>query len=416
MALATVELEFAESLRALTEGEISAVETVISGFDSQIGPLEETIKSFTITKNKFNFIELNGESVGKVHRVLRSGDLEEVLKLSKRNIPYTSEDVTAFAKVMVDTPEKGVRDIEKLAVANKSKLPQLDLNVEAIDSVSGTSKLQLDRVQSNLLKAFKVGTTVTLTFGAIYVTADWIKKALEERKGCHLLTTINGKTTSCKINSFSCIGSGGVSCSSTPTYRNITLNLMYIANLPNSDALKINVATAVGFSADKLRDKLTEIIDTKFKEASTVIRNETIPSFEPCSVTHPDIDNGKVPPCRMCSTSALPTSTQYIDPKDLATNVALQCVTNPSVLDVVADTFVNTGKNLLEGIAGGLTTLLRPLLIAAAIIAVVVIIIAIVLNYMRSRNNDKEGGSKVIVTQAQRQPPQPSSTRQAVRV
>lgn len=42
--------------------------------------------------------------------------------------------------------------------------------------------------------------SAVLAIGTVSVVGDWLKTELEKRKGCWLLTTINNKTSSCRLS------------------------------------------------------------------------------------------------------------------------------------------------------------------------------------------------------------------------
>lgn len=133
-----------------------------------------------------------------------------------------------------------------MATQNKKSFPYLDLKETDFPNMSKTAATDIKKIENNLFKYFKQGTTIALTLGVIYVAVDWLVKTTEKRKGCFMLTTISGKTTSCKVQAYSCIGSEGDLCTSTLSYYNTTLVLMKIATLADDNELKIKVAQAAG--------------------------------------------------------------------------------------------------------------------------------------------------------------------------
>jgi hypothetical protein len=99
------------------------------------------------------------------------------------------------------------------------------------------------------------------------------------------------------------------------------------------------------------------------------------PTLQVCSIVNAQIENGKVPPCRMCSPSDNPSSTTFIDPSQYPENVTFECVVNPSILDTITDAVVSTGSNLWEGVS---TSVLQPFK-RFGIITVIILILVLVI-------------------------------------
>lgn len=376
---------FLSEFRTASRFAIADVEALLKSFKSEIKSLDELVTTLPVTKSKHGFIELADNTVGKVNRVLREGDLAELVRIAKRNVPFTSVEATAFRSLVSDTPEIALKSVTDLAETSARAHPHLNLREADFPSMSKTAAADIKTVENNLFKYVKQGTTLALTLGAVYVGVDWLTKTTAERKGCFMLTTINGTTTSCKVAGYSCIGSGGNTCATNPTLYNTTLILIKVASLPDTDELKIKVAAAAGIEPSAMNTSLATIIDTKYAEIDAVILAATTkPSFVVCGITNSGVENGIVPPCRMCSPSDNPISTTFIDPKQYADNVTFSCSINPSLLDTIADAAKKTGKDLLNGITGGLSAILKPLAIIAAIVVAIIIAISVVMRVMKS--------------------------------
>lgn len=387
---------FLKELKLLGRAGVDEVGSLLKNFKSNIKSLDDVITKLPVTKNKHGFIELGENSIGKVNKVMREGNLSEIVKMSGKNIPVSKIESASFKSLVADTPEKAFKDVTDLATANKKSFPHLDLKEADLGNMSKSAAKDVKKVESNLYKYFKTGTKIVLTVGVVYVGVDWLIKTNEKRKGCFMLTTINGKTTSCKVQTYSCVGSGGDMCTSALPYYNITLVLIKIASMPDTDALKIKVAAAAGVQPSALSSSLANVIDTKYSEITTVIADATNkPTFVICELSHPDVEKGEIPPCRMCSPSDTPISTSYIDPKQYPDNVTFQCSPNPSLLDTLADVVKNTGKDLFDGISGGLTTLLKPLLILGGVIIIILILISVVMNLFKNRGSHKNDNNKI---------------------
>lgn len=379
---------FISELKSLTKAGEVETRRLLKTFKSEIKSLDEVVLSFEPKLNRYGFVELNGNSIGRVTRVLSEGDLAELVKISGKNVAFTSVDAKAFKSLVADTPERAYKEVSDLALSNKKSFPQLDIKENGFSNMSSTAVRDVKKVENNLFKYFKQGTTIALTLGAVYVGVDWLTKATEKRKGCFMLTTINGKTTSCKVQAYSCVGTDGDFCQSQLTYYNTTLVLMHVASLPDTDPLKIKVAQAAGIDSSKLSSSLASVIDSKYAAIDAVISAEkTKPLFNICELKHQDVEKGVVPPCRMCSPSDNPISTTYIDPAQYPANVTFTCSINPSLLDTIADAAKSTGRDILDGVSSGLSKLLKPFLMIALILIVIVIAISIFMKVIKSSGN-----------------------------
>ncbi|ATY70199.1 odv-e56 [Tomelloso virus] len=391
---------FLKDLKSLAKATVSEAEELVKGFKSDIKSLDEVVTTLTPSKNKYGFIELSENQVGLVNEVMRQGDLRELIRISAKDIPFTSADSKAFKTLVADTPELKYKDVTDTAASNKKSYPQLNLTEAEIPNMSKTAAKDVKKVENNLFKYFKKGTTIALTLGAVYVAVDWLTKTTEKRKGCFMLTTLNNKTTSCKVQAYSCIGSGGDLCTTSLNYYNTTLVLIKVATLDDTNELKIKVAAAAKVNVSDVNANLAKIIDNSYEAVDAVISSATTkPSFTICEITHPDVEKGVVPSCRMCTPSDNPISTTYIDPSQYPDNVTFNCVINPSLLDTIADAAINTGKDLLSGVSSGLMTLLKPLLIVAVVIIVLIIVATIGLKVIKGLGEKKPAPPQQYATQ-----------------
>lgn len=284
------------------------------------------------------------------------------------------------------TPERSSRELADLTVSNKKVYPQLDIVEADFNKISKTAAADLAKVEKNTSKYFKNGTKIALTIGVMVVGVDWIRKTTLQVKGCHMLTVIDNKTTSCKVAAYSCVGEGGDLCSQKFDYPNTTLILMKVVTMPDTDPLKMKLADATGIEVDKLSDNIGKLIDKFYEKVYETIeanKNE-IPKYNVCELKNPNIENGIVPPCRICSPSDNPIATTYIDPKDYGDNITFQCVDNPSMLSIITDAAKTTGKDLFAGITSTLFTILKPFVIVLVIIIFIIILISIIAKYVQN--------------------------------
>ena len=146
--------ELLTSLRRMTRNNIATAEALVKNFKSEIKSLQTIVNDFRVTRNKFGFIELSENSVGKINTVLRSGDLVELIGLSGRPIAYTSADVRAFKSIVKNTPEATYKEIIDTAALKKQKYPQLDVTVNELNTLSTSAAKDVAKVESNFLKCW----------------------------------------------------------------------------------------------------------------------------------------------------------------------------------------------------------------------------------------------------------------------
>lgn len=363
--------------------------------DSGIKSTDELMKRLTVTKNAQGALLLDGLHLGRVHKLLREGDLKELIRLSKANVPTTAADVAAFRRLVGDTPESGLKNVADLATATKRERPHLNATLDDLDKISDTARVDLKKVESNLYRRFKEGSVIALTIGTVTVATNWIVNATKARKGCFMVTTIDGKTTSCKVASFTCSAdsdkTAANACKGGPPLdcHNTTLVLIHLASLPDGDPDKIALATAVGVEPSRLSSQLANVVDNHYSAATAAVAKMGANVFNAvsvCGARHEAIEGGIVPPCRMCDPTADPVSTSFIDPALYGDNITFQCVTNPSLLDTIADIVVSTGHDVWTGVSNVLSWSLKQMgIVAAAIVIVLILVSLLVRVFKRTR-------------------------------
>ena len=377
---------FKDFLKGLTKlssvgKEVGEASTLLKNVKSGVRSFDDIVTKLPVTKNRRGALLIGDEFVGTVRRVVRQGDLDVLVKIAKQpSVVVSGAEKNAFKTLVADTPEKILKDLSDLTSKTKQLHASLDTTVENIGKLSSSSKAELKKVESNLMKRFKQGAIISLTIGAVYVGVDWISKTTEARKGCFMLTTINNKVSSCKVAAFSCAGGTATdtsnACQSLPPYYNVTLILMAIAQLDNTDQRKIDVAKAANVNVTDLKSNLAKVIDESYEKVSAVITSmSNKPNVNVCTISNPGIENGVIPPCRMCSTSDNPSATTFIDPNQFPENVTFQCVTNPSVLETITDAVTSTGANLWEGVGSSIVGPIKRFGVVLAIILILVLVI-----------------------------------------
>lgn len=383
--------DFMKRLKAKPHISVGELSTLKSSIASGVPSLDKSIKAAPVVAGKYGVTLIGNVPVGRFTRYLREGNLGELMKINSNKIPITGVDAKTYASIVKDTPEAALKSVRDAAEGSARKYPHLDTGKVTGPNVSKTTTKAVEKIESNLRKRFPSGTKIALGLGVVVVGAGWLSKVLDENKGCFMVTTIGGKTTSCKVDQLSCVGKGGTMCPNPASTYNTTLSAIQIAKRADTDALKKRLATAMGVAADKLHDELPKLIDTQFPKLVTTIEAEfTAKAFTPgdfCTLVHPGIENGVVPPCRMCNTAAHPVSTEYRSSEAIPDNVTYHCETNPTVLGVVADLAKNAAVNVLDGVSQGLMALVKPLLSVLLAIGGVIAAIAVVLFFIRRSNS-----------------------------
>lgn len=360
--------------------EIETLGLLLKNANTGIKALDTTLKALTVERSISGYVLLGEDvTVGNLHNLLRCGNLPKVLTSLKSSVIATEDEIAAFRTTIGPSAERLIDDLESLLTKNKKLYSHLDATLEDLDKLSSTAKKQLQQAENNLFKYVKNGAVISLVVGTVYVGANWIVKETERRRGCFMFTTIDGVTTSCKVGEYSCVPhTQGYECANKLNYRNTTLILMKIATLPDNNSIKIQVARAVDSNSTDFAYKLPALLTQKFKLLSDAVDGllaSKLPQVNICGERHEYYENGVIPPCRMCDPTALPNSTQYINPAQYGKNITFRCITNPSVLDVITDTADAIGQNLLDfGFYIGTT------LKWAGILAIIVIVAMILLS------------------------------------
>lgn len=375
-----------KSLSGVTTDTVSSAKQLLQTIDSGVSPLDTAVKRLDVTKTAQGFFKLSDEQVGTINRILKEGNLDAIVRISKASVNVTSADRAAVSALVKDFPERPLKIFSDSVESNARAFPEMN---GPLDALSNSAKAKVQKVESNLLKYYKPGTVIAVTVGVIVVASDWITKTMEQRTGCFAFVTINGKTSSCKISALSCSNTrNSVPCNnlSLANYYNPTLVLMRIAELSNEDQRKIDVANAANVSPNELENRLGSLMISKYEAMISVVNSmQNKPSLEYCKIFNKNIENGRIPTCRMCDTSADPVSTRYLNPDQLADNITFRCIEEPTVLSVITDAAITTGKNLFDGVTGiasGASGSLQGFGIILIIGAVLVIAFIIIYNFI----------------------------------
>lgn len=388
---------FLKELRTTTAKSVPETASLMKQLDSGVRSLDDTIRAMDVTTNTRGLKTIKGEPIGRLEKAFRSANIAELLRLAGRDVPFAAADLRNFEQLVAHLPDTAIKRIADTAESAARDRPGLKLTASQLDAAPAATKAEVTQIESRALKHFKTGAYIGLTIGAVTMTTGWIQKALRERQGCFMVTNFAGVITSCKVSAWSCVGSGGTFCNyNTDAHYNVTLTLMKAATLPNNDQFKIKLASAVGVAPSELNAKVRTIIDTKFQELSDAVRkaanNNTLPKMafaDYCTLVHNDVENGIIPPCRMCDAAADPTSTIYIDPAQISETTTMHCEADPQVLSLLSDLARNTTYDVFSSIGRGFNFLLRPIMYGVIALIVVCVIIASVLYVIRQNGRKK---------------------------
>lgn len=387
--------EFLRAARHFGTKTAEATKLEMKAFKSSINSLDHAINHMPVMINKSGHMLIGGETVGNFNRILREGNLRKLAQMSNSKVAVTAIDTNAFQSIVKNTAEFKVKAIAETAAKNAKLFPQLNVAASGFARVGGSTVRSVAKITANVAKKIPIKTS--LMIGSVGYVGFNIYEKVVERRGCFMTTTINNVTTSCKVQAYSCIGnSTGELCTNTMDHYNVTLVLMQLAKMDDTSPLKISVCSAAGVLPADMDAQLASIIDNKYAEVSRVIaeNSKVLPTIELCTLTHPAVENGKVMPCRMCSSTVDPKSTMYLDPSQYGDNFSFICNSDPTMLDVVADIILSTGKNILEGVSTTFMYILKPFLIVVMALLGLVIVIGMVRRMFANREGAVlQGGS-----------------------
>lgn len=353
---------------------------------------EDILKGLDV--KKLNGIFMVGDDIplNKLEYVMKEGSLKNLYKIAKIEEPIIETDAKAFKTIVGSTSEKALDDLNEMANQYKKLFSHLDVTTEEFSKLSKKFQAEANKIESNLFKYFKEGAVISLVLGTVVVSAGWLLRETEKRKGCFLVRTDGTGTSSCKLINLSCnpYVQGCECANQSNKYYNTTLMAMIISKLENTSDIKKDCASSVGVLTNMFEENLKLILDTKFDKLDKFVKSMKDPPVNPsdiCKLIHTDVEDAKIPPCRACDPSAHPTSTTFIDSSTLPANYTLKCVTNPSILDTVTDIFQSTGKNIFD-IGNTVSGSFKKIGLFAIILTFLIAIIAFIIKVMPSKKNN----------------------------
>lgn len=377
------------------------VSRVLQKVETGIPSVDHLFRTATVTRSESGIILIDNAPANRVYDFVRKGDLVGLLRTLKSTTIVTAEQASAFHKIVSDFPEVKLAELDEFIRKVKMAWPDLDVTTDQLGDLPKSAQSQLASMTEKLYKHMPKGAKVTLIVGGFVMGANWLKEATEARRGCFMFKNVSGKMTSCRINSFSCSISPR-SAAPLPNLcqsrnydgmYNTTLVLMVACQNDKSDHCAQSIASALDMQ--DIVGKFEEIYkdESKYLLAAEVIerlaRDNKLPKFRICDVSHPAVEQGVVTPCRMCDSSADPKSTAYIDPSQYAdSNIAFRCNANPSIIDTIADIMQTKGVDLLDGLESTMYTILKPFVLAGLTVLCILFIIGISLRFFKRKAED----------------------------
>lgn len=375
---------------------IEKLKAAVKNTDVGLDVASDMIKNAPYKELENGLLGIGNIPVHEIDDVVKSGNLPHLKSISESGATITAKDVTNYKNLTTEFPQSKLDDLNTKTASNKVKSPELD--VKSADAASATTKKTIKKIEEKSMSIFKTGTKIGLVVGVGIIGYNWLTKATEARKGCFLVTVMNGKASSCRIAALSCVG-GNDNNNCTSTYsietliqsNNAPLIAMYAISNPTykaryNDALaQVSPDTKYDIS-DNLKDLINgETFSTVFMPAhnkfiaglSTEDKTTLFNLSKLCSLTHPAIESGSVPACRLCDTSGDVSGTEYYDSSNLAENITYRCNANPTILETISDAIISTGENMLSW-GSDIGTYLKYGIIASIAVIVLVLLVKLI--------------------------------------
>lgn len=403
---------FLKRLKAIkvgARGSYNVTRELLLNSGTKISKIDTLLSKMRVSQLENGLTKIGEEFPGGLHRIGKSADLEGLAKLANSAEKFTKAEKVAFQDSLGElTNEIDLRKMTENAREARVQKAELDIgakDLETPESLPAKTKQSLAKTDSAMSRYFKKGAPIALTVGVVAYGANWLSKAVKARPGCYMLRKINGETTSCKLSSLTCMEESkniGTLCTDTiaPSgLYNVTLVLIYVAtriqNHDESDLAKV-IAKAADIKPNEISSRLKYILDSKFSDVSNALSENTalLPKqLDLCSLQHPSVEEGKVPPCRLCSPTAAPTSTQYVDMSQYADNITFQCVETATAVDILSDIVNKTGKNIF-GAVSWFSGKIKTIIIVVSVIFTVIVFVYIMFNFVVPliRNRRRGGG------------------------
>lgn len=367
-----------------------------------ISTLDDILSKIKVKKTGKGLLTVADDvPVSKLEKVIKSADLDGLAKLSDSAATVTSKEKAAFKEIIGETAESQIHTLDELTetAAKSSKFGDLNIKIVTSETPQQTVS-KLSKAQKAFMTLGKIGAPIALTIGVAYITIDGLLKATAARTGCFMVTTIDGKTESCKVSSLTCSSdtTDNVNPCSTPANKytlNVVLCLISLEKTnDNTKAIKAKVCELSGVSDANYMSNFNQIMNSnKFSDifdyiktnATVITENNMVAVCSLSTVT--DVDQ-KLPLCRMCDPGASPLSSTFVDADELGDNITFEC-RNPTILDTIIDVGKSTGKDLLSAIGGGIWGFIKPFAIAIGVFVVVAFVIGLAIKLVNQAKKSR---------------------------
>lgn len=377
--------EFAGINPTKASKEIESIKNVKSSVKSFDEAIEKSVVKIDASVGKINDV-----NISKFRDAVSSGNLKKAMSDINPNTFISDTENIAFKRIVGDTPEVKLSDLDDFTSVKKTTNSELNIKPSELDTASSEVKSSLSKIEKKGTSVFGDTAKVALVIGGITFGALWLTKAVKDRIGCWMVTTINGKATSCKIKDYYCNDNASDNnyCGSTPSFYSVILLTIHAtqdakwaeslithseSNLVKDDFVESNLSNLVKTKMTYIADAITEYLKTS---------TNVLPTISPCKVSSKYYEGGVIPPCRMCDPSASPLSTTFVDPKQYAENITFKCVPTASYLDVISDIIHTTGKDLF---GSNLSGNIKKIGIWVAVIFVLLVIISVAIKLFRRK-------------------------------
>lgn len=124
----------------VTEKSTAEAAELLKTAESGVKVFDDTIAALPVDKSPQGFITMADQPVGAIDRLVRSADLEGIVRLSNNKVPITTSDITNFHKLVGETPEFAFKNVDDAATITKRTHPELDVTPDNMDNLSAGSK------------------------------------------------------------------------------------------------------------------------------------------------------------------------------------------------------------------------------------------------------------------------------------
>lgn len=391
-------------------GDVASMATTLKTNKIGLGAFDTAMSECANKVSKIDgILHINQIPIKKFEHGLMSGDLGKLIKMTGSNVPIDSGAAKSFREVSGGFPHAALNDIDTLSNTVRPNKIHLDINLSNIDKLSPKALKETESISKKLQKFTVNGGKIAIVTGVVILGVNWLQKSLESRKGCFLVSTINNKATSCRLSRLTCpftdtttsIEKDQINVCATNVQtlklRNPMLILIKIVNYPNGTPLKADLARHLSVTVEELNTTLQKLVTERFEEILIFIDtcSSVMDTVDICKETNAAIENGKIPNCRMCDPQADVKSTTFVDTSKLATNMTLHCESDPSLLDLLSDIAVSTGKNIFDNIWSIGTNIVKYGAIAAVFLLLILVVIFVYNKFIKGGS-----GANVIVEPA----------------